>query len=172
MTPLTSLANISIILSWLMVGLACISTIVQILWLSRFKKSRPGVGDICVWVAFVVGIVLVAQTTWAIIDEGSGKHQSDIAHQNLAAVAKVNCKTQSSLGLTNSYVVSHYQRGSLGDLWRLDTCFRLLCPANNLEWQHKILLLYHIYVSLMRYTRRCFGAGGLSHMSATCSSVG
>jgi hypothetical protein len=155
-----------------MVGLACISTIVQILWLSRFKKSRPGVGDVCVWVAFVVGIVLVAQTTWAIVDEGSGKHQFDIAQQNLAAVAKVNRKAASALALTNNYIVSHHQRGTLGDMRRLDTCFWLLCPANNLEWQHKILLLDHNYLSLMRYPRHCFSAGSLSHLSPTCSSMG
>lgn len=82
-----------------MVGLACVSTVVQILWLSRFKKSKSGVGDLCVWVAFVVGIVLVAQTTWAIIDEGSGKHQSDIAQQSLAAIAKVCCLIASAVRL-------------------------------------------------------------------------
>ncbi|KAH6060522.1 hypothetical protein HBI67_136950 [Parastagonospora nodorum] len=36
----------------------------------------------------LVGIILVAQMTWAIVDEGSGKHQSDIRIQNIAALAK------------------------------------------------------------------------------------
>jgi hypothetical protein len=133
MAPLTSLAKTSIILSWLMVGLASISIIVQILWLSRFQKSRPSVGDICVWVAFVVGIVLVAQTTWAIIDEGSGKHQSDVAQQNLAAVAKVSRMEARALWLTDNYVVSHHQRGPLVDMRRLDTSFWLLSSAKHIQ---------------------------------------
>lgn len=154
-----------------MVGLACVSTIAQILWLSRFKKSSPSVGDVCVWAAFVVGIVLVAQTTWAIIDEGSGKHQSDIEQQSLAAIAKVNHKTASSLYLTNNQTVSHCQRGSLGNMQRLDPCFRLLCPAKYL-WSHQnISLPHHGHYSLMCYPRHDFSARDLSDLSPSCSSV-
>ena len=86
---LTPLARTSIILSWLLVGLACITTIIQIAWLSCVRKVRPHVADLCVWIALILGIALVAQTTWAVVDEGSGKHQLDMRKRNIAAVAKV-----------------------------------------------------------------------------------
>jgi hypothetical protein len=89
MYSLTRLARVSIIVSWIAVGLACTSTVVHVVWLFRIRKAGPRVPDYCVWLALVVGIVLVAQTTWAMVDEGSGRHQWDIEQQNVAAVAKV-----------------------------------------------------------------------------------
>jgi heme/copper-type cytochrome/quinol oxidase subunit 4 len=90
MYSLTPLARVSIIVSWIAVGLACTSTVVHVVWLLRIKKERPRVPDFCVWIALVVGIVLVAQTTWAMVDEGSGRHQWDIEQQTVAAVAKAS----------------------------------------------------------------------------------
>jgi hypothetical protein len=45
--------------------------------------------DGCVCTALLVGVLLVSQTTWAIIDEGGGQHQADISKPNIASVAKV-----------------------------------------------------------------------------------
>jgi hypothetical protein len=88
MESLTPLAKTTIAVSWLLMGLACMSTIGQLVWL-RIKKSRFSVADGRVCVALVVSISLVAQTTWAMVDEGSGRHQSDMERGNIAAVAKV-----------------------------------------------------------------------------------
>jgi hypothetical protein len=43
------------------------------------------------WVcaALLVGVLLVSQTTWAIIDEGGGRHHADISKQNVASIANV-----------------------------------------------------------------------------------
>jgi hypothetical protein len=89
MEPLTPLARISIILSWVLVGLACFSTSIQLVWLFWIKRSRLHVADGCVCAALVVGIVLVAQMTWAIVDEGSGRHQAEVLQEDVAALAKV-----------------------------------------------------------------------------------
>ncbi|KAF2029082.1 integral membrane protein [Setomelanomma holmii] len=87
MTALTPLARVTIVLSWLLVGLAGASTLIQLFWL-WFKKIRFSIADGCVCAALLVGLAVVAQTTWAIVDEGSGKHQSDMVKGNIAAVAK------------------------------------------------------------------------------------
>jgi heme/copper-type cytochrome/quinol oxidase subunit 4 len=109
MTSLTRLAKTSIILNWLVVGLACSSTIVHLIWLLRIRKSRPRVADICVWLALFFGIVLVAQTTWAIVDEGSGRHQWDVSQQNMAAIAKVRDRVVHYGGWADIGVVFDYQ---------------------------------------------------------------
>jgi glucan phosphoethanolaminetransferase (alkaline phosphatase superfamily) len=88
MSSLTSLAKTTIIVSWLLVGLAFISTIAQLIWL-RVSRRRFSVVDFCLCVALVIGSALVSQTTWAMVDEGAGKHQYDIKKGNVAAVAKV-----------------------------------------------------------------------------------
>jgi hypothetical protein len=88
MGSLTSLAKTTIIVSWLLVGLACISTVAQIVSLRMRKKTFSAV-DGCLGGALIIGITLVAQTTWAIIDEGAGRHQYDMEKRNVAAIAKV-----------------------------------------------------------------------------------
>jgi hypothetical protein len=88
MSSLTSLAKATIIVSWLSVGLACISTISQLLWL-RASNRKMSLVDGCLCTALMFGIALVAQTTWAMIDEGAGRHQYDMENGNVAAIAKV-----------------------------------------------------------------------------------
>jgi hypothetical protein len=89
MSSLTSLAKATIIVSWLLVGLACISTISQLLWLRASNRKISLVdGGLCT--ALMFGIALVAQTTWAMIDEGAGRHQYDMENGNVAAIAKVS----------------------------------------------------------------------------------
>jgi hypothetical protein len=88
MGSLTSLAKNTIIVSWLLVGLACMSTISQLVWLRKTRKKFSLV-DGCLCTALFIGISLVAQTTWAIVDEGAGRHQLDMEMGNVAAIAKV-----------------------------------------------------------------------------------
>ncbi|KAI8941682.1 hypothetical protein NX059_002893 [Plenodomus lindquistii] len=88
MNTLTPLAKTSIIVSWLVVGLACVSTSLHLFFVLRIRRGSASFDDFCVWLALFIGIILVAQTTWAIVDEGSGKHQSDLTEQNIAAIAK------------------------------------------------------------------------------------
>ncbi|KAF2826708.1 hypothetical protein CC86DRAFT_19852, partial [Ophiobolus disseminans] len=87
MASLTPFAKTSIILSWLLVGLAFLSTMAQLLWLT-IKRSRFTVVEGCVCAALVVSISLVAQTTWAMTNEGAGRDQSDMEKRNIAAFAK------------------------------------------------------------------------------------
>jgi hypothetical protein len=125
MAQLTSLARTTIIVSWLMVGLAFFSTTMHSICLLRIRKNKPSVSDICVWVALFFGIILVAQTTWAIADEGSGKHQWDILQQNVLVVAKVRREAISYGHLTDIIIVLDRQRDLVVYLWRFDSRFWL-----------------------------------------------
>lgn len=89
MTLLTPLARTTIITSWLLVGVACASFASEIASL-RIQRRNVSAGDGCFFAAFIVGVLVVAQTTWALIDEGAGKHLADLADQNIAAAAKVS----------------------------------------------------------------------------------
>ena len=89
MRSLTPLARTTIVLSWLFVGLACLA-IVAILYWARMNRSGFHSGDGCVCAALIIGILLVSQTTWAILDEKGGRHQRDMMEQEIAAIAKVS----------------------------------------------------------------------------------
>jgi hypothetical protein len=88
MESLTPLAKTSVVVSWLLVGLACLTTTAQLVW-RRSREIKYPVADGCMCVALFVGTLLVVQTTWAIVDEGAGRHQSDMKQGSIAAVAKV-----------------------------------------------------------------------------------
>jgi hypothetical protein len=70
------------------VGLTCASTIAQLVLLCVVNRRFSTV-DGCLCTALLIGIALVAQTTWAMVDEGAGRHQYDMEKANVAAVAKV-----------------------------------------------------------------------------------
>lgn len=92
MAPLTPLAKITIILSWLRWDLPVSQPSSKSFGYGLSGNRNLGllISVHGFWVALVIGIFLVAQTTWAILDEGSGRHQSDMSQRNIAAVAKAN----------------------------------------------------------------------------------
>ena len=98
MVVLTPLAKSTIVLSWLFVGLACASTVTMLIW-SYMRRIKFRISDGCVCAAFVVGILLISLTTWAMVDEGGAKHQQDLSQHQLALVAKVRRKTLRLLDL-------------------------------------------------------------------------
>jgi hypothetical protein len=124
MTLLTPLARATIILSWLLVGVACAASALQVVWL-RIRKGRVSAAEICFFAAFVVGVLVVAQTTWALIDEGAGKHQADLEEKNIAAVAKVSCvfkMTRWYPDANKSLIISEVLWSLCGCLIRVSGC--------------------------------------------------
>lgn len=109
MTFLTSLAKITIILSWLSVSLACVSVACQLIW-ARMNARRIRLIDSCCFAAFVIAICVVIQITWAIIDEGAGKHQTDLDSRNIAAVAKACSILMNDANHTNTTSLSSSMR--------------------------------------------------------------
>jgi hypothetical protein len=88
MAPVNSLAFTTLVLSWLFVGLACLS-VAAILTSTIINSHSIRTSEIFLVASLVVGIVLVAQTTWAIVDEGGGKHQRELSNRRISELAKV-----------------------------------------------------------------------------------
>ena len=55
----------------------------------RIQNRKLGLDDYMIIIAFVITLVLVAQTTWAILDEGQGNHVENETRTQLAMVASV-----------------------------------------------------------------------------------
>lgn len=84
----TSLAICTLVVNWTLTILALFSMFV----IHIFKKRRGmeyRVDDALVCAAFVVGLVFVMLSTWAIIDEGQGEHQQNVSESQLTRAAKV-----------------------------------------------------------------------------------
>ncbi|KAG8163969.1 hypothetical protein KVR01_005887 [Diaporthe batatas] len=87
----TSLAVCTLAVNWTLALLALLAllAVVAICWVGfELPPRRPGLDDILVVAAFLVGLVLVALSTWALVDEGLGRHQRDVAAPRVEAAAK------------------------------------------------------------------------------------
>ena len=83
----TELARQTIIWSWICTGFAFLMTSLNIS--ARILRKVVGADDILIAIALVIGIVLVCQTTWAIVDEGQAEHQEDLSSSQVTLAAKV-----------------------------------------------------------------------------------
>jgi hypothetical protein len=66
------------------------------------KRRSVGLDDYILFIAFVISIVLVAQTTWAVLDEGQGVPESELLnhpHGSFTMVSKVSSSHISSIPL-------------------------------------------------------------------------
>lgn len=84
----TPLARNTIILGWISVWLAWLGLLLVLF--NAFVLTRHVLFEhFLIAAGFIVGVALASQTTWAILDEGIGKHQEDMSSHAIAAVAKV-----------------------------------------------------------------------------------
>lgn len=83
-----NIALITIACSWtfLVLALLCVSLL---LWVRRIKKSRLGLDDYVILVAFAATVALIAQTTWAVVDEGEDDHEAAIRRTKFSLVVRV-----------------------------------------------------------------------------------
>lgn len=85
----TSLAVCTLAVNWSLTLLAFLA-IVAICWVGLILPStRPSLDDILAIAAFLISIVLVSLSTWAIVGEGLGEHQRDVSASHLELAAKV-----------------------------------------------------------------------------------
>jgi hypothetical protein len=84
----STIGNTTLICSWLFTALAMVSIAIQALHIRERKGADAS--DFFIFAAFFVSIFLVVQTTWAVLDEGQGVHQSNLETQQFAVVAKVS----------------------------------------------------------------------------------
>ncbi|OKL55543.1 hypothetical protein UA08_09235 [Talaromyces atroroseus] len=72
----SSIARTTLVCSWLFTALATLSVLIQVLHMQ--KRHSVGLDDYILFIAFGISILLVAQTTWAVVDEGQGVPESEL----------------------------------------------------------------------------------------------
>ena len=66
----------------------------------RLHKTYLEADDYILIVAYVITVILVGQITWAIVDDGQGKHIADVPRTQLALIANV-CLLEVATVLSN-----------------------------------------------------------------------
>ena len=87
----TKLAYHTLVWSWTVTGLAAIAVIFQTV--VGYTHGMLGHNDSLNILAWLVGIALVIQSTWAIVDEGQAEHQQTLPSSQVARAAKVSIAT-------------------------------------------------------------------------------
>ena len=87
----TKLAYHTLAWSWTVTGLAAVAVLFQTI--IGYKHGTLGRNDPLNILAWVVGVALVMQSTWAIVDEGQAEHQQSLSSSQVARAAKVSIAT-------------------------------------------------------------------------------
>lgn len=79
---------ITIICGWTFLVIALIGVSLM-LWTRQMRNLRFGLDDCLTILALAMAIALVAQTTWAIVDEGQANHEAEVPKTKIALVVRV-----------------------------------------------------------------------------------
>lgn len=90
MRAFTSLALCTLVVNWTLTLFALLAVLVNCWHRFAVLSRRIDLDDVLILMSFLIGTVLVSISTWAIIDEGQGKHQQDLPASQLEKAAKVN----------------------------------------------------------------------------------
>lgn len=82
-----NIAPITIACGWTFVGIALLA--VSLLVWSRLIKRNIGLEDYLTTLALLITMGLMAQTTWAIVDEGQDDHEDEVKRTKFALVVRV-----------------------------------------------------------------------------------
>ena len=82
------IALITIICSWVFSAVAILA-VGALVWSRRATGVGLKTDDYTLFVAFVITLVMVVQTTWAIIDESQDKHAVDMSKTQLTLAFRV-----------------------------------------------------------------------------------
>ena len=93
------IALITLICGWTFFAAALIG-VSLVLWWLRATNRRIGSDQYITVLALMTSLVLMAQTTWAIVDEGQDDHELEISKTRLALVVRV---CQSALARNCTY---------------------------------------------------------------------
>lgn len=83
---ISTLGIATIVSSW---TLTCIA-IVLVSAVAWARNDYPRIDDYTIYMAIIVTIVLVAQITWAIVDEAQDSHVIEVSRTQFALVARVS----------------------------------------------------------------------------------
>ena len=89
MGSLEGIALATVVCSWTFTALVFLALALQFYALWYVHPAR-GIGglDYATWLVFICSLALVCQTTWAVVDEGQGKHSEDETSSQFELVAK------------------------------------------------------------------------------------
>jgi hypothetical protein len=88
MSQHSHLGHSTIIVSWVATSLAFAS--LGVTTGSNVLSGRSfALADWLIYIAFLIGVLLVAQNTWAIINEGQASHQNDLTNSRTDVLARV-----------------------------------------------------------------------------------
>ena len=82
-----NIALITIICNWTFLAIALLSASL-LLWARRIRRHL-GLDDYLTLLALATTVALIAQTTWAIVDEGQDKHEAEVSKGKFALVVRV-----------------------------------------------------------------------------------
>lgn len=82
-----NIAFITIVCSWIFLVIALLG--VSLLLVSVRSRNIIGLHDYLTILALITTIALVAQTTWAIADEGQDDHEAEISRTKFGLVVRV-----------------------------------------------------------------------------------
>ena len=83
-----NIALITIVCGWTFLGIALLG-VSLLIWSRRIIKAGLGLDGYLTILALVITIALVAQTTWAITNEGQDHHEADLSKAKFDMVVRV-----------------------------------------------------------------------------------
>ena len=83
-----NIAPITIVCSWTFLAIALLA-VSLLVWGRRIQKRRLGLDDYLTLPALATSVALIAQTTWAIVDEGQDTHEAEVSKTKFPLVVRV-----------------------------------------------------------------------------------
>lgn len=83
-----NIALITIVCGWLFLGFALLG-VGLLIWSRRIKEIGLGPDGYLTALALMINIALIAQTTWAIVDEGQDSHEAEISKTKFVMIVRV-----------------------------------------------------------------------------------
>ncbi|KAI0863360.1 hypothetical protein F4860DRAFT_469656 [Xylaria cubensis] len=100
----TGVGWLTIILGWVLTALALLSVILYI-WSRGVDRTPPHhLDDILLYLSFLLSLALMSVTTWAVVVEGQGRHQSDESRSQFELVAKSLLINELLWGVVNTFL--------------------------------------------------------------------
>ena len=108
-----NISLITIVCSWIFLFLALIGVII-VFWFRRIRKMGLDLGDYLIILALATTTALVAQTTWAIVDEGQDQHQAELSNKKVTVVVRVGLSGLGFFYILTSQAVPSGKSDSMG----------------------------------------------------------
>ncbi|KAI0486461.1 hypothetical protein F4859DRAFT_371401 [Xylaria cf. heliscus] len=97
----TSVGWLTIILGWVLSALALLSVTIYI-WSKIINRAAHHLDDVLLYLSLLISLVLMSVTTWAVVVEGQGRHQSAESRSQFDLVAKSLLINEILWGIVNT----------------------------------------------------------------------